>query len=691
MPLIQDFFKAMGGRNDVTSQQDTANPHDNDDTTTTTTTTQALQTLDDIDNPHCSTLTRGHHERYLQVQRRHRHHPHQTELQKKEWQRLSSVVQAEQARYRQAMMDFVQRHGKRLALGFGPPSSSDSKMAQSFTTVVSHQVQLYRQAWEQRHTPVFHSGAPSSSPSLSLLLPPPPPPLHYLLSCCQRITIPRKAPRHRNNQQQLLLDSIQCQVVHTTATSTTSPTATNSTINRNRWEQALQLQSSPPPHNKDARVVLVSKPKVQDIPSVHLVRHDDKGLELCHQHQATIFTTVETLATLLQLSTTNTDSTNSAVVMSFQIPHFSTNTIGKSSSTSTSITKANTTTVHCLEIPLPQPCSTPRECLTRGFQEGLYQHFASSTLAPPAATSSSSLQSSQSPNFVYTLWTLPSATSKSPLRMMVRSIDRLTIMLPTDHSQTNATKASVTVPITVQASLEYFIAASSSSSKPSSNATAAAAPGNAEPCSFQPRSSWELPTSWEKSCWILDCKLHQPRGGRVYVAHIDPASATLLALEEKSIAHALAGDQVQQHQQQQQQHDARDETGKEKEQLPMNRKDNEDDPLVHWQALVDILHSIPTIRQGEHLLCFPHNAEPQANAPGSSVTLSVHPAMPSSTTVRDKDTTATNSSVKNPSWHVPTLFERANQVYLGETALRQSFRNWKWDRADRVPYTFPCP
>jgi hypothetical protein len=224
------------------------------------------------------------------------------------------------------------------------------------------------------------------------------------------------------------------------------------------------------------------------------------------------------------------------------------------------------------------------------------------------------------------------------------------------------------------------------------------------PPRFRPRP-WELSSSWEKACWILDQKLHQPRGGRIYVARIDPATARLVALEEKSVAHALAGNQPlllphTNHNSKQQ--DVVGPTAEEQQQqqqplVGMNNNHQEEDPLVHWQALLDILQAIPTIREGEHVLCFP-DAERSSStvvSTTSAVTLSVHPAMTTTTTTTTTGTTNGDNQddeaiTANNAWHVPSWLEQANRVYLGDAAIRQSFRNWNWEQSDRVPYTFPC-
>ena len=141
---------------------------------------------------------------------------------------------------------------------------------------------------------------------------------------------------------------------------------------------------------------------------------------------------------------------------------------------------------------------------------------------------------------------------------------------------------------------------------------------------------WEEPTCYERALWILDKVLHF----NVAVANVCPETFRVLQWQEVGVAHALAST--------------------ENPILPSNM-----DPMNHWEALLQVLHAMETMQEGQHLLCL------------ESRSISVHMA---------SDKTATID--------LNSEFEKADSVYTGPAALRQCARVWRW-KEERVPYTFP--
>lgn len=158
---------------------------------------------------------------------------------------------------------------------------------------------------------------------------------------------------------------------------------------------------------------------------------------------------------------------------------------------------------------------------------------------------------------------------------------------------------------------------------------------------YFPERGQELPTSYEKALWILD-QLVLGASTMTRTARIDPRTCQVLGWEETSVAHAFAGD----------------------------LGSSTTDPMMHWQGLLQLLQSVPTIGHGsDGLLCLPGR---DIQAPLVSVSVNAKSG-PAEESVVDLD----------------TVFQQAGAVVLNADALRRCPRDWKWEDDERVPFTFP--
>ena len=159
---------------------------------------------------------------------------------------------------------------------------------------------------------------------------------------------------------------------------------------------------------------------------------------------------------------------------------------------------------------------------------------------------------------------------------------------------------------------------------------------------YFPERGAELPTSYEKALWILD-QLVLGASAMTCTARIDPRTCEVLGWEETSVAHAFAGDLG---------------------------TTSTTDPMMHWQGLLQLLQSVPTIGHGtDGLLCLPGR---DIQAPLVSVSVNAKSG-PQEESVVDLD----------------TVFQQAGAVVLNADALRRCPRDWKWEDDERVPFTFP--
>lgn len=158
---------------------------------------------------------------------------------------------------------------------------------------------------------------------------------------------------------------------------------------------------------------------------------------------------------------------------------------------------------------------------------------------------------------------------------------------------------------------------------------------------YFPERGVEEPTIYEKALWILDQVLFQHKVKSRF-ARIHAQTGQILGLEETSIAHAFAA-----------------------------ATDEASNPLIHWQALIQVLQSIPTIDSPSSLVCLPNMDDSQSSARSASVHVPV-------------DEYSSSVAV-----NLQPILEQADTVVLNAEALRNCSREWKWQFEERIPNTFP--
>jgi hypothetical protein len=177
---------------------------------------------------------------------------------------------------------------------------------------------------------------------------------------------------------------------------------------------------------------------------------------------------------------------------------------------------------------------------------------------------------------------------------------------------------------------------------------------------FPERGVLEVPTSYEKSLWILDQLLFQHQI-HTFWARIDPhRSCQLIGWEETGVAHAFAAAAA---------------TGKNDTHTnTTTTATTDDDPWMHFQSLIQLLQSIPTIDVPQSILCC-GLPQQQDNSSSLLASISVHAPAVTDTDVRlDLEAIAEQG---------------ADGVVMSSEALQHCTRDWKWEGEDRIPYTFP--
>jgi hypothetical protein len=160
---------------------------------------------------------------------------------------------------------------------------------------------------------------------------------------------------------------------------------------------------------------------------------------------------------------------------------------------------------------------------------------------------------------------------------------------------------------------------------------------------YFPERGVEKPTLYEKAIWILDQLLLEHRV-KTRFARINVQTCQILDVEETSVAHAFAA-----------------------------VADEASNPLLHWQILIQVLSSIPTIDISNALLCLPSQGD--ADHSPSRISASVHSPV-------EKNTPAVVVDLES-------TLEQADSVALNADALYHCSLDWIWQDAERVPCSFP--
>mmetsp|Transcript_593 Transcript_593/g.1005 ORF Transcript_593/g.1005 Transcript_593/m.1005 type:complete len:330 (+) Transcript_593:1748-2737(+) len=169
---------------------------------------------------------------------------------------------------------------------------------------------------------------------------------------------------------------------------------------------------------------------------------------------------------------------------------------------------------------------------------------------------------------------------------------------------------------------------------------------------YFPERGVEEVSLYEKSLWILDQMLFQ-HNVKTRMARVDSQTCKILDLEETSVAHALAS--------------------------AANKASN---PMIHWQTLIQIFQSLPSVGLSQYLLCLPGR-----DTHSTTSSASIHAPL----TLSD-DSSAAEQRENNNAGVVVNLensISQAETVVLNQDTLLYCSRDWKWADRERIPYTFP--
>jgi hypothetical protein len=701
--LLRKFYKSIGIK-DPSSKDGTTNTtksNNEDDDNNGEKSTRRRQVIDEIDDSFLATLKIGHHNRYLKLttdSQQQQQTSRRTFAQRKEFKILRQLVTKEQTAYRLSLDKFHELHKLRYMIGFG--SSSDS-MDEKTTTTSSNRAnnfcrwacaysQSINQEWKNNMLAAMIDDSNTSNNNSK------PNNINHALpkrygKVRQTLGLHCQARR----QSSLDVQDLTCSIVHESlpiskphpSSSSSSSSSTSTSIS------AFSMNDK----NKSSHE-RIPPPTIELAPSIDLLRNDKKALELASRYSATIVTTSESLETLLQLP-----GEYSAKWMLFCTKR----TVGV-------LKKSISVTI--LDIPLAQAFSSPRACLESGLQEGLYQLFQQKQQQEQEQelcdnnTTAKDNEKKDNKSFipsvtqaVYSLWTLPGKNTagssnnatRKPTRVLIRTLVRL---------KDSASK----LPVRLRAHVEYF---SSSSIIRNNN-------GDEDHDLVSRGGRKEIPSSYETSLWILDQVLF---GHKVSCLQyrIDPTTCTILGWDPTSIAHAFAVSG----------------SDRDSNKSSSSTYSGRHGPLDHWESLIQLLQSIPSIDVSDCLLCLPgrvvktnavtvteidkgaslreeittaidydsdpeiHQQQQQQQIRVDPFSVSVHAPCEESygRIIRKPQQAAPNSQLPSQRFGPATatidlednVLDQAGAVILGEQALRDCRRDWEWNRPGQIPNTFP--
>ena len=735
--LLKNFYDSVGMKDHLAvldTSKDTTDTTNNNTDSEKQTVGKGTVLIDEIDNPSFSTMNISDHKRYLQLTKNSQEQQKQTQASRPnnnaQLRKLRKIIAEEQASYRLALDKFHDLYRSRYLIGFVEPSGSSldgasnvngnvninsNRKASTFCRWVCSQAESINREWKKavgtRVGEVGSTKQPSPNDRKEQ---------HISSSFDQNKNddAVRSLPKYYGKVRQTLAlhpraahrSSLDVQDLTFSVVHESTPTSTLRSLSSPTTPPTKIPEFSPNHTNTNTcqSESILPTPTIESAPVVQLLRNDPKALELAARYSATIVTTSETLETLLRLP--------GAYSTKWMLP-CTTVTIPASNSTLASSSIA----VTILDLPIAQAFSSPRACLERGLQEGLYQLFEqqgqqeephNATTASETINAENSKEKQNgtsfdngaegnyipppvSTQFVYSLWTLPSknvggsSSSKKPIRVIIRTLVRL--------------KDTVSkLPVCMRARAEYFhtpVNANSSNNDKSR--------GRSRTRTRSGRSHREIPNSYEKSLWILDQVLF---GHQAFCLQyrIDPLTCKIIGWDTTSIAHAFA--------------ESATDGGRSKRGGVTSQHDTRIGPLDHWKALIQLLRSIPAIDIPETLLCLPGlvggrkasgiettgesgvgkesigNPNVQENNDFESkkqqqdevrldpFSVSVHASCEDFLIPKSASSTAT---ITAKICLDESVLNRAGTVVLGYQALRHCRRDWEWDITGQVPNTFP--
>lgn len=601
--LLENFYESIGMKDHLDVAESVSESQGVD--------RKPLTAIDEIDDPSRSTLKLGHHKRYLHLTSNSKQTSKRTLAQRKELGKLNQMVSNEQALYRLAVDKFHDSYKSRYLIGF----DGEKNIASAFCRWACFYAQAINREWE---TTIEVESKIRTLPK-------------YYGKVRQTVAL-----HYRRQQSSLDVQDLTCSVVYQS-----TPKSVQSQPPSSLPVKLLEVSLK---DVQDGSTVKVSPPTKHSAPRVTLLRNDARALELAAKYSASIVTTAETLETLLQLP-----------------GHHSSKWLLPCTTERVEAQGASSISLTILDLPIAQAFSSPRSCLEKGLQEGVYQAFLKQSQPSQAAGATKNGSNEQdeqlvASQFVYSLWTLPmknaggASGSRTPTRVLIRTLVRL---------RDSESK----LPVRMRARVEYF----------------------STPVHAQGKSRREIPNSYEKSLWILDQVLfgHQVFGLQY---RIDPTTCEIVGWDTTSVAHAFAAS-------------ATDNVSK-------KSQSDTTSPLDHWKTLIHLLQSIPSIDVPDSLLCLPGLIGEKKNAiqdtlEGGTTGTALQQQIrldPFSVSVHGScdDPNSKSQESSQPHDSLPgtisldkSVLDRAGAVLLGDQALRDCRREWEWDRNGQVPNTFP--
>lgn len=602
-------------------------------------------TINPLEDPSLSTLTQAQHERYfklLEIVPRgasSRNRKTMDNKQKRlvdEFQMLKVAVEKERNKYKDSIKLFRELNVKRFLIGFHPngidtsTTSYDMKTQQLLQQIIHEPLRTLRQwrdRWNSARIAIGSSGlmdrdvSTTTSRTSDDILP------TYFGSCIQTvalhaercdisdcdINIPSLDYYHDTKggreRRRFDLGEFQGKVILEEAIVGQSELQGSPKVALGLDHKLFGTESSEE-IGKATPLLTLYKGHTSE-QTYCLLQNDDRAKKLALQHNACVLLTSEAFSTLLNRPGNNR--------CRWRIPVFLENIeTGKNNKSAPKL-------LAIFEDPLPRSCN-PREWMLRAFSGPLDEFIVSS----PSVAQSHSVPTSTTTDqaitsvveetqpqprlqFVYSLIKLPTSNRRSSETVIIRSVNDI-------FDEEN-------LPIHRLVKLEYF---------------------------YSPYRYLEEYTAYERVQWIKE-KLLQPRS-RVIVGRVDPCDGTLISLEEKNIAMALAAE-------------------------------NEScfDPMPHFQVAGIIAKAsklLPKDRKQKkccYLFCFPSHCLDSSAAASHSA--SVHPAV---------------TTDQIPA-HEPTICIRdellaAESVLMSMDSLLSCFRMFEWDgreKSGRISYTFP--
>jgi hypothetical protein len=492
-------------------------------------------TLCTLEDPLLSTLTQAQHERYLKLlemvprgapnMKRKKMDTKQKRL-VEEFQTLKVAVENERNKYKDSIKLFRELNVNRFLIGFHPKDMDssttcyDMKAKQLLQCIIDEPLRTLRQWRDRWNSARIASGSmalmdrdvPTTTACLSDDVPP-----MYFGSCIQTVAlhverweisdcdiyIPPLDNYHitkgSRERRRFDLGEFHAKIILEEGSEGKSELGGSAKVAVG-LDQKLFDTATSDEMGKETPLLLTSyKGHTRESTSYCLLQNDDRAKKLALQHNVCVLLTSEALSVLLNRPG-NKGCRWKIPVFLETIQAWNTNKSGQK-------------LLAIFEDPLPRSCN-PREWMIRAFSGPLDEFILSSSSSvqlhntsvstTDQATSSVSEETQPQPTFqfVYSLIKLPTSDCRSSETFIVRSLNDI-------FDEEN-------LPIHRVVKLEYF---------------------------YSPYSYLEEYTAYERVQWIKE-KLLQPRS-RVIVGRVDPCNGTLISLEEKNIAMALASIEYQ--------------------------------------------------------------------------------------------------------------------------------------------------